>query len=116
MSADPILPALTTDPRPGDHVETGVRGDDDMRLARNNSADGRGKYDIIDNRTGLRFESKVGSSEEFFVIKLKDQHAYAALRAYADDVMLVGGDIEYADEIYEMAMRAEQMPNRKLPD
>jgi hypothetical protein len=87
-----------------------------MRLVRNISDDGRCKYAIIDNRTGKVTEGRVGDPEEFFVIKLKDQHAYAALRAYADDVVMVSGDLEYAGEVYDLALRAEQMPNRKLPD
>lgn len=87
-----------------------------MRLARNTSHDGRGKYAIIDNRTGEKTEAKAGDPEEFFVIKLKDRHAYAALRAYADDVVMASGDLEYAREVYDLALRAANMPNRKLPD
>jgi hypothetical protein len=87
-----------------------------MRLVRNTSTDGRCKYAIIDNRTGAVVEAKVGDPEEFFVIKLKDVHAPAAIRAYAADVANVTGDLEYATELYEMAVRAELMPNRKVPD
>jgi hypothetical protein len=85
-----------------------------MRLVRNTSEDGRCKYAIIDNRTGEKVEAKVGDPEEFFVLKLKDEFAAAALKAYA--LAAEGYDTEYAEEVYALALRAEMMPNRKRPD
>lgn len=85
-----------------------------MRLVRNTSADGRCKYAIIDNRTGEKVEAKVGDPEEFFVLKLKDEFAAEALRAYAEAAFMF--DREYAGEVFDLAERAEKMPNRKRPD
>lgn len=88
-----------------------------MRLVRSTSEDGRCKYAIVDNRTGEKVEAKVGDPEEFFVLKLKDKYAPAALRAYADAVRAdEAGDREYAREVWQLSMRAERMPNRKRPD
>lgn len=88
-----------------------------MKLVRNTSEDGRCKYAIIDNRTGEKTEGRVGDPEEFFVIKLKDKYAAAALQAYADAVRNdPDGDREYATEVWQLSLRAERMPNRKRPD
>jgi len=88
-----------------------------MRLVRNTSPDGRCKYAITDNRTGVKTEAKAGDPEEFFVIKLKDRYAAAALRAYADAVFYdPDGDREYGSEVWELAIRSSEMPNRKRPD
>lgn len=88
-----------------------------MRLTRNISEDGRCKYAIIDNRTGVVTEGQVGDPEEFFVLKLKDEYTAAALRAYAEAVGNdLDGDQEYAAEVFDLASRAERMPNRKRPD
>jgi hypothetical protein len=90
-----------------------------MRLIRNMSPDGRCKYAIIDNRTGEKVEAKVGDPEEFFVLKLKDYHTAAALRAYAASVMRGAendDEREYGREVDALAARAEVMPNRKWPD
>jgi hypothetical protein len=85
-----------------------------MRLVRNISEDGRCKYAIIDNRTGKVTEGRAGDPEEFFVLKLKDEFAAHALKAYAAAAMEY--DPRYAEEVLELAARAEQMPNRKRPD
>lgn len=113
-----------------------------MKLDRNINRDTRGKYALLKLRlldryeTGDPFEtiSKpvadaitlleeegildwgiVGSDSEFFVIRLKDHHAAAALSAYAESAARLG-DKEYAGEIDDLAVRAAQHPNRKMPD
>jgi len=118
-----------------------------MKLDRNLNAGGRGKYGLIKNRriaeirAGKDFEvsrnvSKARVEEalqlleaagvldwgttpetEFFVIRLKDRHAGAALNAYATDAR-VHGDKEYAEEVYyRLACRAgSNHPNSKTPD
>jgi hypothetical protein len=52
---------------------------------------------------------------EFFVIRLKDVHAAAALAAYAEDAAALG-DFEFAREVVELADKADDHPNRKRPD
>lgn len=56
----------------------------------------------------------VGDEDEFFVLKLKDLYAPAALAAYAGAAM--ADDPEYAAEVLEMARRAAKHPGRKKPD
>lgn len=86
-----------------------------MRLMRNANDSGRGKYSLIDNRTGERIESVPGSAEEFFVLKLKDLHSEPALRAYADSVR--ARDPEFAADLDALAARAgRNHPNCKQPD
>lgn len=55
-----------------------------------------------------------GTEDEFFVIKLKDVYAPAALSAYADAAQ--ADDPEYASEVRALAVRAANHPNRKKPD
>jgi hypothetical protein len=57
----------------------------------------------------------VGADDEFFVIKLKDICAVDALRAYAAAARFHGME-EWAEEVEELADRAETHPNRKRPD
>lgn len=45
-----------------------------------------------------------GHEDEFFVVKLKDRHAGAALTAYADSIE--ASDPEFALEVRELATRA----------
>lgn len=86
-----------------------------MRLIMTASNDGRGKYGLIDNRTGAHIEARVGDPEEFFVLKLKDEFAEPALRAYADAAR--EWDPEYAAEVDAMADRAgRNHPLCKRPD
>lgn len=97
-----------------------------MRLVRNTSHNGRGKYSIIENSTGIRTESIPGDADEFFVIKVKDKFARPALLAYADAVdqharaQIDAGSIrdwtEYANEVRDLADRAgERSRFCKLP-
>jgi hypothetical protein len=57
---------------------------------------------------------EVGSEDEFFVLKLKDEFASVALNAYA--YAAEEYDPEYADQIRELAARAYRHPSRKRPD
>ena len=53
-------------------------------------------------------------SSDFFVIRLKDKYAAKALRAYANAA--AKDDPEYADEVYALALKSSEHPNRKMPD
>jgi hypothetical protein len=91
-----------------------------VRLDRN---EGRGKYAIL-NLRNLDPEDPVFSSDaidygdrpetEFFVIKLKDKYASAALQAYA--VAARADDPEYADDVMKLAYKADLHPDKKKPD
>ena len=50
---------------------------------------------------------------EFFVIRLKDKYAHAALNAYAAEALK--DDSEYALEIRELAKTALNHPNKSRP-
>lgn len=64
---------------------------------------------------GLVEFSAPGSKDEFFVVKLRDIYARAALDAYADAAEK--DDPEYAAEVRELAQRAGiGHPNSKRPD
>lgn len=85
-----------------------------MRLMRN-APGGVGKYSVIDNRTGRRIESIPGSRDEFFVLMLKDRHAEAAMRAYAESIR--SEDPEFASDLDAVAARSgPNHPNCKQPD
>ena len=75
-----------------------------MRLDRNVNANGMGKYAILNLRTNTIEWGRTGEADEFFVIKLRDCHAPAALNAYAADIEFV--DPEFAEEVREMARRS----------
>lgn len=115
-----------------------------MKLDRNINGTGHGKYGLVNDRRLKQIEAwdagdgevadrqavldavalleraKVidwgypGTESEFFVIKLRDQHARAALIAYADDVMMDG---EFRTEVADLARRAgPSSPFCKKPD
>lgn len=112
-----------------------------MKLDRNISGDGRGKYGIVRTRKLAeidRVHSPQGASEidhainvleaagildwgttqdtEFFVILLKDRNASAALYGYAGAAQL-DGDRELAADVSALAVRAGiNHPNCKRPD
>lgn len=68
---------------------------------------------------GTRDDGSIDPEREFFVMRLKDVHAYDALMAYARSVMKNKGtaDKEYRDEIVKMASRAgTRNPFWKYPD
>jgi len=76
------------------------------RIIRDESGDVRVKAESID----------FGDTEDsdFFVIRLKDKYAGPALTAYA--VEAEQDDPEYAKEIFALADKAKNHPNRKMPD
>ena len=105
-----------------------------MKLDRNTNSTGKGKYALInlrkiggDPRTpedmteaikaspqSIEF-GFVGAPDEFWLIKLKDKYAAAALTAYADAAQ--ADDPEYAQQVREMVKRAGQnSPYCKTPD
>lgn len=87
-----------------------------MKLDRNINADGLGKYELRNLRTGQIVEDcGPGEEHEFFVIMLKDRHAPAALMAYAENIM--DTDAEFSREVLSLAIRSgEHSPYCKDPD
>jgi hypothetical protein len=113
-----------------------------MKLDRNLNANGRGKYALLKLRKldemtdpadpfqnvdheiveAIQTLEKAGILDwgntlesEFFVMRLKDKHAAAALHAYAADAD--DDDREYGDEVRRLAMRAgRNHPLCKRPD
>lgn len=105
-----------------------------MKLDRNINGDGRGKYGLIKSRRLAQIEAWDGGDgevadrqavidavelleragviewgepktpAEFFVIKLRDEHAEAALSGYAAHAMPF--DQEYASDVFDLANRA----------
>lgn len=109
---------------------------DFMKLDRNINPTGRGKYALVKMRELTKLEQagnfresgKVealagkgivdfgGTPEtDFFVIRLKDKYAAAALEAYSDAVRKDGFDPEYAIQVYDLALNARAMKGR-IPD
>lgn len=107
-----------------------------MRLERNDNETGIGKYGVINFRRARHMDDsakramsqalrvlenigvidygRVGSLDEFFVIKLKDKHAAPALEAYA--LSAFDDDVEFANDVNMLALRAKMHPNKKAPD
>jgi len=110
-----------------------------MRLVRNTTESGRGKYmlvltrkldahnskepypnrvsDAIDVLTeaGILDDPYPETEGEFFVLRLRDRHAQAALHAYANSVGAT--DAQFAAEVRELADRAgPSSPWCKEPD
>ena len=113
-----------------------------MKLVRNTDPQGRGKYALVNleklrrdfpmaaehmpvhavgrhlhalETLGLLTYGAPGDPEEFFVIKLKDAHAKAALEAYA--ASCAKSDWEFATEVQALAERAgTSHPLCKHPD
>lgn len=109
-----------------------------MQLDRNITNPRRGKYALIKLREFVPavVESEVdgagvsrpkfyeidaravdfGDTEDsdFFVIRLKDKYAGAALMAYAHAAQ--PDDSQYAGEVFKLALAAMQHPNRRIPD
>lgn len=105
-----------------------------MKLDRNLSPSGKGKYALInlrkidgDPRTPEAMAAAilaqpeavqlgiVGEPDEFWLIKLKDKYAAAALQAYADAAQ--ADDPEYANQVRDMVQRAgPNSPFCKTPD
>jgi hypothetical protein len=98
-----------------------------MDLDRNINSDGKGKYALINlrkiegnpqtaeelaaailkNPEAVEF-GRVGEQDEFFVIKLKDFHADAALYAYVQDIRNHGDSSQeqYALQVEQLGHRA----------
>lgn len=116
-----------------------------MRMDRNVNLDGKGKYALVRLRTvtpgseahqhlkaldalGVLDWGLVGQQDEFFVIKLKDKYASAAIAAYADavhqDVNKVLDDpvaykerMQWAHDVQKLGQRAGVLsPFCKAPD
>lgn len=86
-----------------------------MDLLRNVNPDGLGKYAVINLQTNQVEWGRPGDPNEFFVIKLKDRYAQAALLAYADAAQ--AHDPQYAQAVRELASRAgPNHPLCKIPD
>ena len=107
-----------------------------MKLDRNESATGVGKYALVNMRRLLTLGhdrqneahqllaqlSELGvidwgaksADDEFFVIKLKDRNAEPALVAYANAAE--EHDKEWALQVLAMSTRARHHPNKKTPD
>jgi alpha-D-ribose 1-methylphosphonate 5-triphosphate synthase subunit PhnG len=102
-----------------------------MKLDRNINPERRGKYALLKLRnTGMpladiRFKitQEIGAGvlqfgdnddTEFFVIKLKDKYAGAALHAYAEAAK--ADDMEYAAEIDALAQNADRRLYKHMPD
>ena len=76
-----------------------------MHLLRNITPDGSCKYSLVQHEKNDTIEAGLPNTEhEFFVLKLKDKYAQAALNAYVEAVE--GDDPEYAEEVRELANRA----------
>ncbi len=73
----------------------------------------RALLDRLDDM-GIIDKGARGADDEFFVIKLKDRYAPAALMAYANAA--VDDDKEWAVQVLALADRAEHHPARKQPD
>lgn len=106
-----------------------------MDLDRNINSDGKGKYALVNlrkiegnpqtaeelaaailkNPEAVEF-GRVGEQDEFFVIKLKDEYAQAALSEYGHKAWADGDEV-YARQIYEMSSRSgPNHPHCKKPD
>ena len=111
----------------GREIKTCTRGDGciclkemNMKLVRNTTKNGICKYSIIEHEKNDHVEHGLPNTEnEFFVIKLKDKHAQAALNAYVESILddFDYVDNEYAKDIKELADRSgEDSPWCKAPD
>lgn len=104
-----------------------------MKLDRNINKDGRGKYALINLREtsmtlgelnqvfidhvqngAMAIDFGVAADTEFFVIRLKDKYAAAALGAYA--MAAFEDDPEYALEVMNLAKTAAEHPRKRMPD
>lgn len=86
-----------------------------MKLDRSMNPAGFGKYALLNLRKNTVEWGFLGAIDEFFVIKLRDKHAQAALNAYVDSVR--EEDPEFAAEVQTLANRAgKDSPFCKDPD
>ena len=103
-----------------------------MQLDRNKNPDGVGKYALVLlrrahpiplasaeewNRKYYVVEESCmdfGRENEFFVLRLKDKHAAAALFAYSESI--AAEDPEFSMQVRDLAVKSEEHPNRHAPD
>lgn len=105
-----------------------------MQLDRNRNSNGMGKYALVLlRRTGPLEKTKLQGHHdlyyvlndrcvdlgdkpetEFFVLRLKDKHAAAALYAYAESIE--AEDPEFSLQVRDLAVKSEEHPNRQAPD
>ena len=100
-----------------------------MKLDRNITTPRRGKYALIKLRqaqmqpcanpnwtevTTKDIDFGDTADSDFFVIRLKDKYAGAALAAYANSAMQ--DDPEYGREMMALAQKAIEHPLKKKPD
>lgn len=107
-----------------------------MKLDRNVNGTGLGKYGLINNRrlqtlladgssgdlenaiqllqgSGIIEWGAVGTEDEFFVIKLRDESALPALASYAEHT----SDNDFSRDVFELAARSgPNSPFCKKPD
>lgn len=89
-----------------EQYSTGVFADLDTEI--------KAAIELLD-RIGILDWGRVNSDSEFFLIRLKDKYANAALCAYADAASL--DDLEWAAEVEQLALRAGHLsPFCQLPD
>lgn len=88
-----------------------------MKLTRNGTYDGSGKYSLIEHdKLGYVERGLKGTENEFFVIKLKDKNAKSALQGYALSAR-ANGDEELYREVMDLANRSgDDSPWCKMPD
>ena len=87
-----------------------------MKLDRHITPSGRGKYAVLNLRTNRIEWGLPGDPDEFFVLKLRDIYASAALLAYATEAEKCG-DAEFAQEVRVLAGRSGiKSPHAKAPD
>lgn len=100
-----------------------------MKLDRNITEPRRGKYALVKLRNDSPVETGGGQyltfkkesihfgdtpDTDFFVIRLKDKYAGAALHAYAEAAKK--DDVEYAAEIDALAQAADRYIPKRIPD
>lgn len=109
-----------------------------MRLDRNTTEDGQGKYAVIKMRKFremtnpnndkfgrvrqelltamdvLRSRGVLAAPDEFFVLMLKDKNTAPALLAYAREAAI--SDLEYGQAVQDLALESSYRVDLKEPD
>jgi len=88
-----------------------------MTLRRNTTADGEGKYSLIEHEKENRIELGLPKTRgEFFVLKLKDVNSRYPLMLYAA-LACLSGDRGLAKDVFALSKRAgKKSPWCKKPD
>lgn len=71
----------------------------------------RADYDRIQDPSGL-----IPEDEPVFLLRAQDKHAAEALRWYADDVEVHGGDAKLVEAVRRHADLMDAWPVKKAPD